>query len=43
MMILMRNVYDGDDDADAGGYGHNTKVMGMSIMTFSSKMEGIRS
>ena len=42
-MVFMRNVCDGDDDTDAGGCGHNTKVMGTSIMTFSSKMEGIRS
>ena len=33
MMVFMRNVYDGDDDAEAGGCAHNTKVMGTSMMT----------
>ena len=38
MIIFMRNVYDGDDDADAGGCGHNTKMMGASMMTLMEMM-----
>ena len=37
-MLFMRNVYDGDDDADAGDCGHNTKVMGTIMMTLMVMM-----